>query len=172
MQSHTVGIIVISFFCFPRLACNVLNPFICRKKNQTKNLWDFSFVSQKSYSGENTASAIARSCAATSLSLLVPVFIVSYKERVEEVLNLLIAMLPGKPNADESQAVQIHMSLALGMFISRLCEEKVRQECHHYSRCANNFCFLQCQIFRLCKATYLAFCTSQFPKPFCRMLSF
>ncbi|XP_013913234.1 PREDICTED: focadhesin [Thamnophis sirtalis] len=80
---------------------------------------------QKSYSGENTASAIARSCAATSLSLLVPVFIVSYKERVEEVLNLLIAMLPGKPNADESQAVQIHMSLALGMFISRLCEEKV-----------------------------------------------
>lgn len=59
-----------------------------------------------------------------------PVFIVSYKERVEEVLNLLIAMLPGKPNADESQAVQIHMSLALGMFISRLCEEKVRYEFH------------------------------------------
>uniref|UniRef100_A0A670ZP43 Focadhesin n=1 Tax=Pseudonaja textilis TaxID=8673 RepID=A0A670ZP43_PSETE len=85
----------------------------------------FPWFYQKSYSGENTASAIARSCAATSLSLLVPVFIVSYKERVEEVLNLLIAMLPGKPNADESQAVQIHMSLALGMFISRLCEEKV-----------------------------------------------
>lgn len=40
-------------------------------------------------------------------------------------------MLPGKPNADESQAVQIHMSLALGMFISRLCEEKVRYECRH-----------------------------------------
>ncbi|XP_058021695.1 focadhesin isoform X2 [Ahaetulla prasina] len=85
----------------------------------------FPWFYQKSYSGENTASAIARSCAATSLSLLVPVFIVSYKERVEEVLNLLIAMLPGKPNADESQAVQIHMSLALGMFISRFCEEKV-----------------------------------------------
>ncbi|KAG8130513.1 hypothetical protein E2320_017186, partial [Naja naja] len=85
----------------------------------------FPWFYQKSYSGENTASAIARSCAATSLSLLVSVFIVSYKERVEEVLNLLIAMLPGKPNADESQAVQIHMSLALGMFISRLCEEKV-----------------------------------------------
>lgn len=60
------------------------------------------------------------------MSLLVPVFIVSYKEKVEEVLNLLIAMLPGKPNADESQAVQIHMGLALGMFVSRLCEEKVR----------------------------------------------
>lgn len=61
-----------------------------------------------------------------SLSLLVPVFIVSYKEKVEEVLTTLVALLPGKPNADESQAVQIHMGLALGMFISRLCEEKIR----------------------------------------------
>ncbi|KAL8203084.1 UNVERIFIED_CONTAM: hypothetical protein K2H54_039492, partial [Gekko kuhli] len=85
----------------------------------------FPWFYQKSYSGENTASAIARSCAAMALSLLVPVFIVSYKEKVEEVLNTLVAMLPGKPNADESQAVQIHMGLALGMFISRLCEEKV-----------------------------------------------
>ncbi|KAJ7335439.1 hypothetical protein JRQ81_013380 [Phrynocephalus forsythii] len=85
----------------------------------------FPWFYQKSYSGENTASAIARSCAAIALSLLVPVFIVSYKEKVEEVLNLLIAMLPGKPNADESQAVQIHTGLALGMFVSRLCEEKI-----------------------------------------------
>uniref|UniRef100_A0A670K9E5 Focadhesin n=1 Tax=Podarcis muralis TaxID=64176 RepID=A0A670K9E5_PODMU len=85
----------------------------------------FPWFYQKSYSGENTASVIARSCAATALSLLVPVFIASYKEKVEEVLNLLVAMLPGKPNADESQAVQIHMGLALGMFVSRLCEEKV-----------------------------------------------
>uniref|UniRef100_A0A8C3SMJ3 Focadhesin n=1 Tax=Chelydra serpentina TaxID=8475 RepID=A0A8C3SMJ3_CHESE len=69
--------------------------------------------------------AIARSCAATALSLLVPVFIVSCKEKVEEVLSVLTARLPGKPNADESQAVQIHIGLALGMFISRLCEEKV-----------------------------------------------
>lgn len=61
-----------------------------------------------------------------ALSLLVPVFIVSYKEKVEEALNVLVAKLPGKPNADESQAIQIHMGLALGMFISRLCEEKVR----------------------------------------------
>ncbi|XP_015264045.1 PREDICTED: focadhesin [Gekko japonicus] len=87
----------------------------------------FPWFYQKSYSGENTASAIARSCAAMALSLLVPVFIVSYKEKVEEVLNTLVAMLPGKPNADESQAVQIHMGLALGMFVSRLCEEKVSE---------------------------------------------
>ncbi|KAJ6669513.1 hypothetical protein lerEdw1_000061, partial [Lerista edwardsae] len=85
----------------------------------------FPWFYQKSYSGENTASAIACSCAAMALSLLVPVFIVSYKEKVEEVLNVLVAKLPGKPNADESQAIQIHMGLALGMFISRLCEEKV-----------------------------------------------
>ncbi|XP_009959045.1 PREDICTED: focadhesin-like, partial [Leptosomus discolor] len=85
----------------------------------------FPWFYQKSYSGENTASIIARSCAATALSLLVPVFIVSCKEKVEEVLNMLTDRLPGKPNADESQAVQTHMGLGLGMFISRLYEEKV-----------------------------------------------
>ncbi|NXG81666.1 FOCAD protein, partial [Stercorarius parasiticus] len=84
----------------------------------------FPWFYQKSYSGENTASIIARSCAATALSLLVPVFIVSCKEKVEEVLNMLTDRLPGKPNADESQAVQVHMGLGLGMFISRLYEEK------------------------------------------------
>uniref|UniRef100_A0A8C4XNL7 Focadhesin n=1 Tax=Falco tinnunculus TaxID=100819 RepID=A0A8C4XNL7_FALTI len=80
---------------------------------------------QKSYSGENTASIIARSCAATALSLLVPVFIVSCKEKVEEVLSMLTDRLPGKPNADESQAVQIHVGLGLGMFISCSYEEKL-----------------------------------------------
>ncbi|XP_052500661.1 focadhesin [Budorcas taxicolor] len=85
----------------------------------------FSSFYHKSYSGENTASAIARSAAATALSLLVPIFIISCKEKVEEILNMLTARLPGKPRADESQAVQIHMGLALGMFLSRLCEEKL-----------------------------------------------
>ncbi|XP_075682044.1 focadhesin isoform X2 [Rhinoderma darwinii] len=84
----------------------------------------FSWFQHKSYSGENTASVIARSCAATALSLLVPV-LVSFKEKVEEILNLLTARLPGRPEADDSQALQVHMGLALGMFISRLCEEKV-----------------------------------------------
>ncbi|XP_023571604.1 focadhesin isoform X2 [Octodon degus] len=85
----------------------------------------FSCFYNKSYSGENTASSIARSAAAVALSLLVPVFIISCKEKVEEILNMLTARLPGKPSADESQAVQIHMGLALGMFLSRLCEEKL-----------------------------------------------
>lgn len=83
-------------------------------------------VLQKSYSGENTASVIARSCAATALSLLVPVLVVSFKEKVQEILSIQTARLPGRPEADESQALQVHMGLALGMFISRLCEEKVR----------------------------------------------
>uniref|UniRef100_A0A8U8C475 FOCAD protein n=1 Tax=Geospiza parvula TaxID=87175 RepID=A0A8U8C475_GEOPR len=85
----------------------------------------FPWFYQKSYSGENTASIIARTCAATALSLLVPIFIVSCKEKIEEVLTMLTERLPGKPNADESQAVQVHMGLGLGMFISRLYEEKV-----------------------------------------------
>ncbi|KAB0360382.1 hypothetical protein FD754_004538 [Muntiacus muntjak] len=85
----------------------------------------FSSFYHKSYSGENTASAIARSAAATALSSLVPVLIISCKEKVEEILSMLTARLPGKPSADESQAVQIHMGLALGMFLSRLCEEKL-----------------------------------------------
>ncbi|XP_012925111.2 focadhesin [Heterocephalus glaber] len=85
----------------------------------------FSCFYHKSYSGENTASAIARSAAAVALSLLVPVFIISCKEKVEEILNMLTARLPGKPSADESQAMQIHMGLALGMFLSRLYEEKL-----------------------------------------------
>ncbi|XP_040613114.1 focadhesin isoform X1 [Mesocricetus auratus] len=85
----------------------------------------FSCFYHKSYSGESTASAIVRSAAATALSLLVPVFIISCKEKVEEILNMLTGRLPGKPSADESQAVQIHTGLALGMFLSRLCEEKL-----------------------------------------------
>ncbi|XP_066460428.1 focadhesin [Eleutherodactylus coqui] len=85
----------------------------------------FPWFQHKSYSGENTASVTARSCAATALSLLVPVLVVSFKEKVEEILNLLMERLPGRPEADDSQALQVHMGLALGMFISRLCEEKV-----------------------------------------------
>ncbi|CAH2293916.1 focadhesin isoform X1 [Pelobates cultripes] len=85
----------------------------------------FPWFQHKSYSGENTASVIARSCAASALSLLVPVLVVSFKEKVAEILSILTARLPGKPGADESQALQIHVGLALGMFISRLCEEKV-----------------------------------------------
>ncbi|KAM9329744.1 focadhesin [Gastrophryne carolinensis] len=84
----------------------------------------FPWFQQKSYSGENTASVIARSCAATALSLLVPVLVVSFKDMVEEVLSILTARLPGRPDADDSQPLQVHMGLALGMFLSRLCEEK------------------------------------------------
>ncbi|XP_059825981.1 focadhesin isoform X1 [Hypanus sabinus] len=85
----------------------------------------FPWFQHKSYSGESTASAIARSCAATALTLLVPVFITSHKEVIEEVLSIFTAGLPGKPSADESQAVQFHTGLAMGMFLSRLYEERM-----------------------------------------------
>ncbi|KAK1174956.1 focadhesin [Acipenser oxyrinchus oxyrinchus] len=85
----------------------------------------FPWFQHKSYSGENTASAIARSCAALALSLMVPLLITSHKESIEEILNTLTAGLPGKPHADESQAVQFHTGLALGMFLSCLYEERV-----------------------------------------------
>ncbi|KAG8595358.1 hypothetical protein GDO81_001504 [Engystomops pustulosus] len=91
----------------------------------------FPWFQHKSYSGENTASVIARSCAATALSLLVPVLVVTFKEKVEEILSLLTARLPGRPETDESQSLQVHMALALGMFISRLCEEKVSDTSGH-----------------------------------------
>lgn len=84
------------------------------------------WLSQRSYSGESTASAIARSCAAIALTLLVPVFITSHKENIEEVLSIFTSGLPGKPNADESHTVQFHTGLAMGMFLSRLYEERMR----------------------------------------------
>ncbi|MGH0124799.1 UNVERIFIED_CONTAM: hypothetical protein FKN15_074500, partial [Acipenser sinensis] len=89
----------------------------------------FPWFQHKSYSGENTASAIARSCAALALSLMVPLLITSHKESIKEILNTLTAGLPGKPHADESQAVQFHTGLALGMFLSCLYEERVSTGC-------------------------------------------
>ncbi|XP_069782843.1 focadhesin isoform X2 [Narcine bancroftii] len=85
----------------------------------------FPWFQHKSYSGESTASAIARSCAAVALTLLVPVLITSHKESIEEVLGIFTAGLPGRPNADKSQAVQFHTGLAMGMFLSRLYEERM-----------------------------------------------
>uniref|UniRef100_A0A8C5LP43 Focadhesin n=1 Tax=Leptobrachium leishanense TaxID=445787 RepID=A0A8C5LP43_9ANUR len=109
----------------------------------------FPWFQHKSYSGENTASVIARSCAAIALSLLVPVLVVSFKEKVSEILSILTARLPGKSDADDSQALQMHMGLGLGMFISRLCEEKItdvsgQQMNIHMMKCLDaleNCCF-------------------------------
>ncbi|KAG7462013.1 hypothetical protein MATL_G00197400 [Megalops atlanticus] len=85
----------------------------------------FPWFQHRSYSGENTASAIARSCAALALSLVVPVLLTSHKDSVGEILSTLEAGLPGAAAADESQAVQFHTGLALGMVLSALQEERV-----------------------------------------------
>ena len=81
---------------------------------------------QRSYSGENTASSIARSCATLGLSLLVPVLVGWHREGVAQVLATLRARLPGGPGADDSQAVQFHSGLALGMVLACLHRQNLR----------------------------------------------
>ncbi|ROL45532.1 Focadhesin [Anabarilius grahami] len=85
----------------------------------------FPWFIHRSYSGENTASVIARSCAALGLALLVPVLATSRRESVPAILGTLAAGLPDSPAADESQAVQFHSGLALGMFLAWLHDERV-----------------------------------------------
>uniref|UniRef100_A0A3Q3KNU3 Focadhesin n=1 Tax=Mastacembelus armatus TaxID=205130 RepID=A0A3Q3KNU3_9TELE len=80
----------------------------------------FPWYPHRSYSGENTASAIARSCASLALSLLVPVLVVWQRDGLVQVLSGLRAGLPGAATADDSQAVQFHSGLALGMVLSSL----------------------------------------------------
>ncbi|XP_024143659.1 focadhesin isoform X1 [Oryzias melastigma] len=85
----------------------------------------FPWFLHRSYSGENTASAIARSCASLALSLMVPVLVVWQKDGLVQVLSALQAGLPGSPAADDSQAVQFHSGLALGMVLSSLHHQRL-----------------------------------------------
>uniref|UniRef100_A0A673AJC7 Focadhesin n=1 Tax=Sphaeramia orbicularis TaxID=375764 RepID=A0A673AJC7_9TELE len=85
----------------------------------------FPWFLHRSYSGENTASAIARSCASLALSLLVPVLVVWQRDGVAQVLAALQAGLPGSPTADDTQAVQFHSGLALGMVMSSLHHQRL-----------------------------------------------
>ncbi|XP_012735632.2 focadhesin [Fundulus heteroclitus] len=85
----------------------------------------FPWFLHRSYSGENTASAIARSCASLALSLLVPVLVVWQRDSLVQVLSALKAGLPGSSAADDSQAVQFHSGLALGMVLSSLHHQRL-----------------------------------------------
>ncbi|XP_077083940.1 focadhesin isoform X2 [Siphateles boraxobius] len=85
----------------------------------------FPWFIHRSYSGENTASVIARSCASLGLACLVPVLVTSRKESIPTILGTLATGLPDSPTADESQAVQFHSGLALGMFLAWLNDERV-----------------------------------------------
>ncbi|XP_054914412.1 focadhesin isoform X2 [Poeciliopsis prolifica] len=80
----------------------------------------FPWFLHRSYSGENMASAIARSCASLALSLLVPVLVMWQRDALVQVLSALQAGLPDAPSADDSQAVQFHSGLAMGMVLSSL----------------------------------------------------
>ncbi|KAI4808283.1 hypothetical protein KUCAC02_000347, partial [Chaenocephalus aceratus] len=85
----------------------------------------FPWFLHRSYSGENTASAIARSCASLALSLLVPVLVVWQREGLLQVLSALQAGLPGSSSAEDSQALQFHSGLALGMVLSSLHQQRL-----------------------------------------------
>ncbi|KAK2900269.1 focadhesin isoform X1 [Channa argus] len=85
----------------------------------------FPWFLHRSYSVENTASAIARSCASLALSLLVPVLVVWQRDGLVQVLSALQARLPDSPTADDSQTVQFHSGLALGMVLSSLYHERL-----------------------------------------------
>ncbi|KAF3836782.1 hypothetical protein F7725_004246 [Dissostichus mawsoni] len=61
-----------------------------------------------------TRRAIARSCASLALSLLVPVWWWQ-REGLLQVLSALQAGLPGSSSAEDSQSLQFHSGLALGM---------------------------------------------------------
>uniref|UniRef100_A0A8C5E8E2 Focadhesin n=1 Tax=Gouania willdenowi TaxID=441366 RepID=A0A8C5E8E2_GOUWI len=79
----------------------------------------------RSYSGENTASAIARSCASMALSLLVPELVLRRKDALDPVLLALQDNLPGSSSADHSQVLQFHSGLALGMVLSNLLHQRL-----------------------------------------------
>ncbi|CAG5915207.1 unnamed protein product [Menidia menidia] len=93
----------------------------------------FPWFPHRSYSGENTASAIARSCAGLALALLVPVLVVWRRDGLVQVLTALRAGLPGSATADDSQAVQFHSGLALGMVLSSLHQQRLSDVSAHDS---------------------------------------
>uniref|UniRef100_A0A669B4I4 Focadhesin n=1 Tax=Oreochromis niloticus TaxID=8128 RepID=A0A669B4I4_ORENI len=88
----------------------------------------FPWFLHRSYSGENTASTIARSCASLALSLLVSVLVVWQRDSLTHILSALQAGLPGSPAADDSQAIQFHSGLGLGMVLSSLLHQRLSDE--------------------------------------------
>lgn len=73
-------------------------------------------------------SAIARSCSSVALSLLVPVLVVRQRDDLDQVLSVLQSGLPSSPTADDSQAVQFHSGVALGMLLSSLHHQSLRYQ--------------------------------------------
>uniref|UniRef100_A0A8C3GCC7 Focadhesin n=1 Tax=Cyclopterus lumpus TaxID=8103 RepID=A0A8C3GCC7_CYCLU len=72
------------------------------------------------YTGRERSHTVERDIPNLALSLLVPVLVVWQRDGLGQVLSALQAGLPGFPTADDSQAVQFHSGLALGMVLSSL----------------------------------------------------
>ncbi|CAF93350.1 unnamed protein product, partial [Tetraodon nigroviridis] len=71
----------------------------------------------RSYSGENTASMMARCCSSLALSLLAPHLAAWREDAVAQALAALQAGLPGSPTAEDAHAAQFHAGLALGLVL-------------------------------------------------------
>jgi len=75
------------------------------------------------------SSLLARSCAALSLSLLVPSLVTLDTDRIQNMTELLKQRIPGQTKAGSSAVVQTSCSLGLGLLLSRLYEEHFSDLC-------------------------------------------
>ncbi|XP_068741397.1 focadhesin-like [Montipora capricornis] len=85
---------------------------------------------QQVSSPTSTASSVlARSCAALSLSLLVPCLVTRDIDRIQNMVELLKTRIPGQSKAGSSAAVKRSCSLGLGLLLSKLYEEHFSDLC-------------------------------------------
>ncbi|XP_022783954.1 focadhesin-like isoform X5 [Stylophora pistillata] len=79
---------------------------------------------QQVSSPTSTASSLlARSCAALSMSLLVPCLVILDSDRIYDITELLKQRIPGQSKSGSSAVLQMSCSVGLGLFLSKLYEE-------------------------------------------------
>ncbi|XP_027059446.1 focadhesin-like [Pocillopora damicornis] len=78
---------------------------------------------QVSSSSSTASSLLARSCAALSLSLLVPCLVVLDTDRIHDITVLLKQRIPGQSKSGSSASLQMSCSVGLGLLLSKLHEE-------------------------------------------------
>ncbi|CAH3022453.1 unnamed protein product, partial [Porites evermanni] len=88
-----------------------------------------TWCQQVSSPTSTASSLLARSCAALSLSLLVPSLVTLDTDRIHSMAELLKQWIPGQAKAGSSSVVQMTCSLGLGLFLSRLYEEHFSDLC-------------------------------------------
>ncbi|XP_044183101.1 focadhesin-like isoform X2 [Acropora millepora] len=84
---------------------------------------------QVSSPSSTASSLLARSCAALSLSLLVPCLVTWDSDRIQDMVELLKNRIPGQAKAGNSATLQMSCSLGLGLFLSKLYKEHFSDLC-------------------------------------------